>query len=178
MTAASGAGLRGAALLAGAGGAALLAAAGAWVTGTVPAPPPLPAQDVSAAAPGSVRALGVVVLAGVAALFATRRAGRVVVGALLLLAGLAAAAVALGVLADPSGALPDDATGSSATARPLLALAGALPTALAGGLTVARGRSWPALGRRYEAPAARPPASRDEPPALWDALDRGEDPTR
>jgi uncharacterized membrane protein (TIGR02234 family) len=178
MSGGSRGGLRGAALLAGVGGVLLLAAGGDWVTGTVDAPSPLPAQDVGAGAPGSVRALALVVLAGVAALFATRRAGRLVVGALLLLAGVAAAAVAVGVLADPLGALPDDASAAASTGRPLLALAGAVAAALAGALTVARGRSWPALGRRYEVPAARPPAARDEPPALWEALDRGEDPTR
>ena len=178
MTEGSRGGLRGAALLAGLGGVALLAAGGDWVTGTVAAPEPLPAQEVSAGAPGSVRALGLVVLAGVAALFATRRTGRLVVGVLLLLAGIAAAAVAVGVLVDPLAALPDDATDGAATARPLLALAGALPTAAAGLLTTARGRSWPALGRRYEAPQARPAARGGEAPALWEALDRGEDPTR
>ncbi|MCW2665983.1 MAG: hypothetical protein JWN57_945, partial [Frankiales bacterium] len=38
-----------------------------------------------------------------------------------------------------------------------------------------------ALGARYDAPAARPAAAAAEPrpgAAVWDALDRGEDPTR
>jgi uncharacterized membrane protein (TIGR02234 family) len=47
-----------------------------------------------------------------------------------------------------------------------------------------RGASWPALGSRYERPAAEPveyverggPSRSDV--AMWDALDRGEDPTR
>ncbi|MBC7375655.1 MAG: Trp biosynthesis-associated membrane protein, partial [Frankiales bacterium] len=48
-----------------------------------------------------------------------------------------------------------------------------------------RGRRWAALSARYDAPAARAEqepdsevsASRQER-ALWEALDRGEDPTR
>lgn len=171
-------GLRGAALLVALAGVALLASGGDWVTGTVTAPPPLPAQDVSAGAPGPVRALGLVVLAGVPALFATRRTGRAVVGVLLVLAGAAAVAVVADVLLDPAGALVDDASAVSTTARPLLALAGAVLAVLAGALTASRGRSWAALGRRYDAPAARPAPASSEPPALWDALDRGEDPTR
>ena len=35
------------------------------------------------------------------------------------------------------------------------------------------GRGWRALGARYESPAARPRTEAD----VWDALDRGEDPT-
>ena len=53
-----------------------------------------------------------------------------------------------------------------------LALAGA------GALTVLRGRSWPGLGQRYDAPAPRPvPEGPPTERALWEALDRGEDPT-
>lgn len=59
----------------------------------------------------------------------------------------------------------------------VLALAGvaSLPRgallAAAGVLVAVRGPRWPALGAKYEAPAA--PTDRD----AWDALDRGEDPT-
>jgi uncharacterized membrane protein (TIGR02234 family) len=67
-------------------------------------------------------------------------------------------------------------------AWPLLAaLAGLLLTA-AGTLTALRGSRWPALSGRYDAAAARVPSARPEPAHattanLWDALDRGDDPT-
>ena len=170
--------LRGAALLV-VGGAALLlvASAGDWARGVVEAAPPLPASEVTAEAPGSVRALGLVVLAAAPALFATRRTGRVVIGVLLVLAGAAAVAVAVAAMTDATLGLPQGAEGS-ATARPLLAVAGGVDTAVAGVLVAVRDRRWPVLGRRYDAPAARPATRRDEAPGLWDALDRGEDPTR
>ena len=51
-------------------------------------------------------------------------------------------------------------------------------------LTATRGRSWPALGERSEAPArataVAPPQEPTEPlteRSLWEAFDRGEDPT-
>jgi uncharacterized membrane protein (TIGR02234 family) len=61
---------------------------------------------------------------------------------------------------------------------------GGLVLLAAGALTVVRGRHWPGMSSRYETPAAR--ASRETasvreqsttPKGLWDALDRGEDPT-
>jgi len=65
----------------------------------------------------------------------------------------------------------------------VLALLAGLLAAAAGLLTVLRGRTWPAMGRRYERAAATAPAparrQSDEDRALdaWRALDRGEDPT-
>jgi uncharacterized membrane protein (TIGR02234 family) len=108
-----------------------------------------------------------------------------VVGVLLVLAGVGAGVAAAGVLADP-GALVDAGVDDVAvTHRPLLATAGAAVTALAGTVVTARGRRWAALSRRYETPATRDQAAVDDPapatapgPELWDALDRGEDPTR
>lgn len=171
------------------GGVALLVStAGPWVTGLDRRPAPLPdaVLEIRAgeAAP-AVRALGLVVLAGVPALLATRAIGRVAVGVVLLTAAAGSAAAALGPLLDPGGAAPETATQVQATARPLLALAGALLAAVAGLLAVTGGRRWPALGRRYDAPATAPPVRRDpqerevavEGAGAWDALDRGEDPT-
>jgi hypothetical protein len=45
----------------------------------------------------------------------------------------------------------------------------------AGLLVVVRGRSWAAMSTRYDAPAER---SRHGEASLWEALDRGEDPTK
>ena len=71
------------------------------------------------------------------------------------------------------------------TAWPWATAAGGLLLTLAGLLTVVRGPSWPALGQRYEAPATPAPTApaSQEPTGpltekgLWEALDRGEDPT-
>jgi uncharacterized membrane protein (TIGR02234 family) len=165
----------------------LVSTAGDWVTGVQVRPEPLPSAPVGVSggeAASPVRALGLVVLAGVPALAATRRTGRTVVGVLLVLAGIAAGAAAVQVLGDPTALAPADAQGVTATSRPLLALSGAAVTAVAGAVVTARGRRWAALSRRYEAPSAADPApvqgraGSAEAPELWDALDRGEDPTR
>jgi uncharacterized membrane protein (TIGR02234 family) len=63
---------------------------------------------------------------------------------------------------------------------PLATVLGGLLVAAAGGLTLARGRDWPGMGARYDRPSgsARPGSARPETEAaLWDALDRGDDPT-
>jgi len=165
----------------------LVSTAGAWVTGVQVQPEPLPSSPVAvsgAEAAAPVRALGLVVLAAVPALAATRRHGRTAVGVLLVLAGAAAGAAAVDVLGDPGSLVELDVDDVATTARPWLAVAGAVVTALAGAVVTARGRRWAGLGRRYEAPAARSaePAATGgaapEGPELWDALDRGEDPTR
>lgn len=163
----------------------LVSTAGPWVTGVQVQPEPLPSPPVEvgggeAAAP--VRALGLVVLAAVPALAATRRTGRTVVGVLLVLAGAAAGAAAVQVLGDPASLVDLDVDDVATTTRPFVAIAGAVLTCLAGAVVTARGRRWAALGRRYEAPAARETAPSPARPAegaeLWEALDRGEDPTR
>lgn len=180
-------------------GAVLLLAstAGDWVTGVDRQPEPLPLRDVAASASdvaSPVRALGLVVLAGVPALLATRGRGRTVLGALLVLAGAAAGAAAAGVLSDPAAALPAGTSDVDTTFRPWLAVGGAVVTALAGALVTGRGHRWATMSARYDAPAAGAspdrspgaeplPDGRDRPapaedPSLWEAFDRGEDPTR
>ncbi len=106
---------------------------------------------------------GWVALASVAGVIATRSWGRVVVGAVALLAGAAsvAAAASFGVAA---------AVGSTLAWLPAL-LAG-LGVAVAGGWIVARGRGWPSLGSRYDRAG---PTARDVSP--WAAQDLGRDPT-
>ena len=187
--------------------AALLCVAGAflvlvgvgnpWVLVQVAGGPLLPEREIGVTgadlAPG-LRALGLVGLAGVPALAATRGRGRVLVGVLLLAVGAAVVAVVtrleltglrlLGraIMSDPvreaGGAVGEsgDLTGWS-----LATALGGLVLALAGLLVAVRGRRWTALGRTYEAPAAGAPVAPAEGPAaerdLWAALDRGEDPT-
>jgi hypothetical protein len=112
------------------------------------------------------QALGWVGLAGVVALAATKRWGRVVIGVLVLAAGV-------GIVVDVAQArVPYAASGWA-----WLTVAGGVVLALSGVLVAVRGRKWAALSPSYDAPALRS----DEPPAtdkaVWDALDRGEDPT-
>ncbi len=188
----------------------LVGAGRGWTRVDVPAGPLTGATSVlltgADLVPG-VRALGLLGLAGVVALLATRRLGRPLVGAVVALAG--AGAVLSVVLPDHAarsrsadqvaaasagaddGSAGDGARGGGAvatTAWPAVtAVGGGL--LLAGGLlAAARGRSWPGMGQRYEAPAARTASAEPtvEPTAgtsgtsdrgLWEALDRGEDPT-
>ena len=164
-------------------GAALLLLAGArdWVSVVLPATPPLPPRTVTRTGgelTAALRPLGLLGLAGVAALAGTRGRGRLAVGAVLLLAGAAAGATTGGVLA--RGAATEVPPADGFTAWPVVALLGAALLALGGLLVLVRGRRWAALSGRYDAPAAREaaPAAPARPEvAAWDALDRGEDPT-
>lgn len=177
-------------------GLVLFAASRGWAQVPVTGRPVLP--DVVVAVRGrdlhpGLPAVALVGLAGVVALLATRRAGRVVVGVLLLLAGLGAVVLAAQVLTGGAGgaaatepvreaggvgfAGPPDLTG-----WPLAAAVGGLLLALSGAVVAVRGPRWAALSRRYETPAVRaeqeaPAPSEPNERELWEALDRGEDPT-
>lgn len=180
---------------------ALVCAGRTWAVGTVAALPPLPARELvltgtQAGAPTS--GLAVLGLAGAVAVVAARGWPRVAVGVVLLLAGGTLAVVGAGFDAGSGfaaqGMFP---TQVRRTGWPLLAAACGAGLAVAGLLVVVRGRGWSTLSRRYESPAAR---TQDAPPAvtrqtgqaegqaevpegarsereLWEALDRGEDPT-
>ncbi|MEV8306047.1 TIGR02234 family membrane protein [Streptomyces flavidovirens] len=186
-----------AALLLGALGAAvvLLASGRTWAEGAavVPGgalPLDVEGQDVT----GAPAALAIVGLAALVAVFAVRRAGRLLVAGLLALSGAGAAVTAL--LGASGGAALDEKaaemTGDAAatagslthTAWPYVTASGGLLIMAAGLLALWCGRKWPAMSGRYErdgsprarkAPAAPDP---DRPEDLWKALDRGEDPTR
>ncbi|AUG76642.1 hypothetical protein CFP65_1765 [Kitasatospora sp. MMS16-BH015] len=139
--------------------------------------------------------LALVALAAAVAVFAVRGVGRMVVGGLTVVAGLGAAAAAVAGAFDGSALdaeagrklalMSAQAEQVSHTAWPWVAAFGGLLLAVAGLVTLRAGRGWPAMGARYDAPtrqakAARPAkAGRPSTPAeLWQALDRGEDPTR
>ncbi|MCK2220901.1 Trp biosynthesis-associated membrane protein [Actinomadura sp. ATCC 31491] len=124
-------------------------------------------------------------LAGVVAVLATKGAGRRVVGALLALCGLGAG-VATWTALDGSGVTDwlaahntlRGATGLSwhfVALWPAVSGAGALLLAAGGALAIARGGRWAGMSARYERRGPAPAAEGDK--ALWDALDRGDDPT-
>jgi uncharacterized membrane protein (TIGR02234 family) len=169
----------------------LLAAARTWLTAAW-VEPGIPGVQValtgSEVAP-LVRAAGFVALAGVVALLATRRRGRLVVGALVCLAGVAVVAgcvlFAATYRSSADEALADAAGETTATVRASeLAAGGWSAGAATGGamvaaggvLTMLRSARWPEMGTRYDAPAAAATARRDQDDP-WGALDRGEDPT-
>ncbi|MFF5972619.1 TIGR02234 family membrane protein [Streptomyces sp. NPDC012769] len=185
-----------AALLLGALGATvvLLSAGQIWAEGTASVGGgTVPVEADGGAVTGVPTALAIVGLAALVAVFAVRRAGRTMVAALLALSG-AGAAVAAILGASDSAALNAEAArisgntaavvgGLSHTAWPYVTAAGAALILAAGLFALRFGKSWPAMGGRYErsgAPrAARRPAAvdPDRPEDLWKALDRGEDPT-
>jgi uncharacterized membrane protein (TIGR02234 family) len=182
-----------------AGAGLLLGLAGRpWVTRVVSDVPGVPLVSASGdrvvpAAP----ALALVAAAAAVALLVTGRVGRRLAAVVLLLAGLGAGAAVVSVLADPGAAVAGavaSATGRSGAAGPPAAVTGWLWPALAAALLVTacgvvglvRAPRWPAPGRRFEAPAAAgaapgapaPVAGKDDAIGAWDALSRGEDPTR
>ncbi len=191
-------------------GLALFAATRTWTVETITRSAPLPSLRVERTGADLLPwlpALAVVGLAGAGAVLATRGVGRRVIGALLLVVGLAlSSAGAIGLTWD-----------LVASAWPVGCLLGGLLAAVGGTLTVARGPAWPVMGARYErtggpaggaAPTgdhpvtcAIPAGTAPMPPGgadadnrgagaaaddrgvgrrtieAWDALDRGEDPT-
>jgi uncharacterized membrane protein (TIGR02234 family) len=121
-------------------------------------------------------------LAGVVAVLATKGMGRRAVGGLLALCGAGAAwgtwaaldgATVTGWVSEHNalrGALPWDLV----PIWPILSGAGAVLMIAGGVLAILRGGRWAGMSARYERSPAAPP---DDGKALWDALDRGDDPT-
>jgi uncharacterized membrane protein (TIGR02234 family) len=187
------------ALLCGAVGAALaLVSAGqVWSQSTAPfAGKSLPVTATGGDITGLPSALALVGLAALVAVFAVRRTARVVVAVLLALCGAGAAAGALLGTRD-TGALQNAAARASGlthtgigdvsvTAWPYVSVLGGLLLLVAGVLAVLFGARWPSMasgGSRYERPtrAARRsarPLDPVRPEDLWQAHDRGEDPTQ
>jgi hypothetical protein len=127
--------------------------------------------------------VGLLLLAGIAGVVATSKIVRVVVGLILLVASAVAleASVSFGLergrsAFDIATAAAGAVTDVTATGWWWMAAAGAVAGVLAGAATVAFGNSWPSLGSRYQrdtATVATPTTSAQ----MWDAMDRGEDPT-
>ena len=160
--------------------------------------------DLRSAATGAQHApwlvgLALVALAGAGALLATRGLARRLLGVLLAVAG---AGVAVGAVAARAG-LDTGRAGGAGTFWPVACSAGGALIVAAGLAAAWHGRSWPIMGSRYERagapavpaepggrsgplPAAGPESGeaadqRTDSPvdtrAVWDALDRGDDPT-
>ncbi|MET9020176.1 Trp biosynthesis-associated membrane protein [Actinopolymorpha sp. NPDC004070] len=178
--------LAGAALVVWAAGRTWLAAR--WA---IPHYPAVSTSVTGAQAAPLVRSAGYLGLAGVLAVLATRGRGRQVAGALVALAGAAAVAscamfwtrtasvadaavrrAIAGGAGSGGGGGSTRASTMTVEAWPWLAVAGGVLIVGGGVFAVVRGRTWPAMGSRYDAPAAR--RTDDDP---WAALDRGEDPT-
>jgi hypothetical protein len=120
--------------------------------------------------PASVRAVGVAALAAAAVLPLLRGRGRRLLGALgMLLGGLGVAAAVAGRPVQPD-------------AWSLAAVVAAALVAACGTLVLVRAPRWPQAGTRFERSGAGPTATAGGEAArsreVWDALDRGEDPTR
>jgi len=182
-------------LLGGAG--ALLVSGRAWQTIVAPRPRPFADEvvDVSGRTlEPLVAALGLVALAGVVAVLATRGIARRAVGVLLAgaavamgwraLAGSAAvsAAKARSLVTDArTGAGLDPGRSAQVTvhaAWPVLAVACAVALLVAGAAVAVWGHRWAGLSGRYEAPDGGTEADRQRSDAtIWTALDRGDDPT-
>lgn len=154
-------------------GLALFAATRIWLVEVVSRPAPLPVLRQTRTG-GELLPwlppLALVGLAGTGAVLATRGVTRRLVGLLLLLIGLA--------LAAGGGYGTTLLDGESHLLWPASCALGGLVAAGGGALTALGSRDWPSLGARYERRRPRPVRDdRMEAAAVWDALDRGEDPT-
>lgn len=163
-----------------------------WVT-AVPADPELPGSarvvlKGRALVPAAVP-LALVSAAGLLAAVAIGRAARgllrLLASVVVVLAGLGLAWVAFRAAGDLPGAFRNlDVTRQAAATvardpSPVRWLAGpgGILLAAAGVVALAVGRGWPGLAARYERDPAAPRAAR-APGSTWDALERGDDPTR
>lgn len=130
---------------------------------------------------GGLTTMALTGLAGVVAVIATKGAGRRVIGALLALVGAGLVWAAYAGAADTSvkawlstqNVLGGTWEGSSLW--PALCMAGGVIMLAGGVAAVVRGGHWAAMSARYDrAPAKERPA---DDRSMWDALDRGDDPT-
>ena len=168
-----------------------------WVSGSIDDP----VLGVSAVrgngsnvAPGAL-ATALVGLASAVAVATSGRVVRVIAASAALLAAVLGAAVVIGVVVDPAGALGRLAaagtgrTGTAATQSRVgswawVALVATLLMGVGGLGALLGGRRWSSLSSAYDAPVADVASRRDPagPPvsshdSAWDQLSRGEDPT-
>ena len=165
--------------------ALLLSATRPWVEAAANGTVGLPAVDVSITGGEALPVLtgaGLLLLAGIAGVLATGGVLRVIVGVVLLVTSAVALEAAISFGRRGSTAAEETArailqTSGTGTGWWLLAAGGAAAGVLAGTLTVALGKRWPTLGSRYQRRDARASGAATTPAQMWDAMDRGEDPT-
>jgi uncharacterized membrane protein (TIGR02234 family) len=139
------------------------AAGRAWAVEVTDRPDPLP--DIEVVHTGAqvlpwLPALALVGLAGAGAVLATRGAARRLIGALLAAAGVTLAAGGLAALTgavSPAGSAA--APTSTSAGWPAVAVLGAALLLAGGIVTMLRSPRWPAMGARYERPAAGGPGT-------------------
>ncbi len=171
-----------------------------WITATVPVfrGEVTPTRLVSLTGSmliGSGAAAGWVAAACAAGIVATRTWGRTAIGILAALAGAAAGIPAVTFILSRGPLVTDALAGDEAlevsgNAWWAIAALSGLAGMVAGAITAVRGRNWPSLSARYERPTGGTPTqeriagvesdtNRTNTSAItmWDALDRGEDPT-
>jgi uncharacterized membrane protein (TIGR02234 family) len=131
----------------------------------------------------SLPAIGIALLALAAAILASKRLLRRIVGVIIALLAGTAVYVAIAARGHASSALKSREVGAqglavhaSANGWWLVAALGGVIAFLAGVVTVWRAGEWSAMGAKYDAPSA-PRPTQDPTVVAWDALDRGEDPT-
>ena len=125
-----------------------------------------------------LRAMGWLLLAAIAALFASTGWVRRAVGVVICGAGLTAGAALVWSIAggDPRSDMGSDMGGDMGAALWIVAvLIGGALALVAGVGVIARGGRWPGWSRRFDAATETRPT---DPLDQWRALDRGEDPTR
>lgn len=164
-----------------------------WATVTVGMPDPTPDSHETITGLDLMAEAGIApwfALGSMAGFYATRRVGRVVIGALLI---WMSGAVAWGMWDELT---PETLTGpyqgrgaEEVTLTAVhhgwwaLALAGTALIFIAGAFACVRGAAWPRMGARYDrarsrTPAPAPGATRSSGPEdMWAALDAGADPT-
>ncbi|GAA1514923.1 TIGR02234 family membrane protein [Sphaerisporangium rubeum] len=178
--------------------AALIAGGRTWATVQFHGAPAVRAAPVEVTGNDLVPALGPLALAAfaaVVAVLATRGVWRAIVGVVIALCGAAVAVTALrGVSTGQVVAVArervtlaagDQAAVTATWSWPALAALGGAVLAAAGLTAVLRGRHWPGMSTRYDRPTGTTPSTeasrsatpRDADRGMWEALDRGEDPT-
>lgn len=173
-------------------GAALLIATRTWQAVTVTRARPF--GDVVVRLAGRTvdtapTALALVALAGVVAVLATKGVWRRLVGVVVAVAGAALVWRSLdGLTALSAGAaralLPEARGDAGAVTRvavttswPVLSAVCGVLVAIAGALVAWRGPRWAAMSARYESPSTAEERTARANASLWQAIDRGDDPT-
>jgi uncharacterized membrane protein (TIGR02234 family) len=181
-------------------GVVLLCASRSWQTITTPRPRPF-ADDVLAVSGRTIdsasTALGLVALAGVVAVIATRGIARRIVGVLVAIAGAAliwrgsnsigavSQARARALVHGKHPHVVQSGTAVHVVTHPAwgaLSIIGAVLVLISGVVIAVRGARWGAMSARYESPTKAADSDPEQARAradasLWTALERGEDPT-